>query len=1174
MAKRKFILVLVFSASIGIRGLSAQGDATRIAQWPMDEGSGTVVHDASGRAHHGTLTGNSSEWEWVNGVRGKALFFHGSDTHPYVHIPNHSDFNFSNGSFSIEAWVKIDAFLNAGYGEVVFGSNWASSVGIVLGFGSDSDPINRRRPCFNVATGSSNMVAGGSMAETDAWIHLVGVRDAGQDKLKLYVNGILAGEKTDLSDPVHPTDWSISGQSQTTWSGYVRGCFHGTIDEVSIYNRALTGQDVWSRYSELFPQSGTIQIEAENGIWSGGTVDGNYPGYTGTGFVNLTNTMDSYLEWTVNLPKSGVWDILFRYANGSANNRSCAIAVDGNITTGFLDFLPKGGWDVWAYSDPVRLSLPAGNHKLRITGKTSESAPNIDHIKCFYHGTNSPPAVFFNSPTDSSYFPSNSDIFVKIMPSDNDGRVVDAKLYNGGSLLHTFTFPYGFNWNNVPKGNYVLTATVTDDDGATASSLVHVFVTDGALPARKTGDIILSGVLPGLAQNPGPAPMTGWYTILYKSNWQIYFDNSGMESDKSYQPALLTFLDLPKGNYFVYTNARLSGMFPEPPFNSAWFPEYYHDSAEKMNAAPVAVESGKTTHITMELDRATFIVVDTSPKSLPFKVDGTEYTAPKIFRWRQSDTHALSVDSSIAMPDGRTYTFKGWSNNGKRIQNYVVPPPEFWQVADTVSALFDTTGTGTIKVTLIANSVWSPGFEDHEKFWYSSAYNTGWQVVKEATGLSSPYLPPYHSMEQSKTLLLKDISPGNYYVKGDASLSIPLPFWYPEYYDNSPNQSGATLVHVNASDTTRITITLDWPTVMVIVTNPKPFQISVDGSKYATPRTFGWRQSEIHSLGADEYVDIPGDPIRYVFREWRHGGSRVQNYTVPAPKFNQVTDTLVARFDYYSRLEVQSRYGHPQGSGWYKNWTEVMFSVEDSVIEYSDHSFKFPKPSDLSPKDSLLHLFNRWEGIEGHQAYSGKDNPARFTIYGNTVEKAVWKNQFPLVVSTNDTAMGKVSVQPPGLWQNEDSTVALRALPKTGYRFLRWEGSATDTASLVKVKMDTSKKVAAVFSKLTGVAGRPAPVPASDNPETFRLYPNYPNPFNPGTEIRFDMPVPERVRIEVYSLIGKRVAVLADGAYGPGTYLVRWNGMDASGRPLGSGIYFCRMAAGNFVRINKMQLIR
>jgi hypothetical protein len=521
--------------------------------------------------------------------------------------------------------------------------------------------------------------------------------------------------------------------------------------------------------------------------------------------------------------------------------------------------------------------------------------------------------------------------------------------------------------------------------------------------------------------------------------------------------------------------------------------------------------------------------------------------------------------------------------------------------------------------------------------------------------------------------MIGNLPAGKVYVDAGASFSSSMSMppiydmwmhaWRAEYYDNAYDHSGAKTVNIVDSDTTAVTIDLQWTSFIAVATSPKPFSLTVDGSTTAAPKMFEWRQSETHSIGAPEYVDVPGeDPVRFFFKEWKNGGSRVQNYAVPAPKFcqaadsmvarfdnfktivvntnpiplpyrvdgepynaahafrwnpggfhslsvmdtvtvsgdplryvfrewrqggdrNQVyvvpaptaghlSDSLVARFDRYAELDVQSKYGHPSGSGWHKMWTQISFSVEDSVIEYSDHTFKFLKPSGPAAKDSLLHLFDRWEGIEGYGCYSGNDNPAQFTIYGKTTEKAAWKNQFPLVVSSNDTAMGKASVQPSGLWQNEDSTVTLQAHPKTGYRFVRWEGSVTDTASLFNVKMDTSKKVYAVFEKLTGVADRPEPSPASEKPWTFKLHPNYPNPFNPGTMIRFDVPHAERVRVEVFSLIGKRVGIIADGEYGPGSYLVHWNGKDESGNPMGSGIYFCRMAAGDFVRILKMQLIR
>lgn len=74
----------------------------------------------------------------------------------------------------------------------------------------------------------------------------------------------------------------------------------------------------------------------------------------------------------------------------------------------------------------------------------------------------------------------------------------------------------------------------------------------------------------------------------------------------------------------------------------------------------------------------------------------------------------------------------------------------------------------------------------------------------------------------------------------------------------------------------------------------------------------------------------------------------------------------------------------------------------------------------------------------------------------------------------------------------------------------------------------------------------------------YRLEQNYPNPFNPSTSIRFELSEPSHVRLEVYSVTGQRVAVLADGTLGAGTHQVTF---DAG--HLTSGVYLYRMTSGN-----------
>jgi hypothetical protein len=88
-------------------------------------------------------------------------------------------------------------------------------------------------------------------------------------------------------------------------------------------------------------------------------------------------------------------------------------------------------------------------------------------------------------------------------------------------------------------------------------------------------------------------------------------------------------------------------------------------------------------------------------------------------------------------------------------------------------------------------------------------------------------------------------------------------------------------------------------------------------------------------------------------------------------------------------------------------------------------------------------------------------------------------------------------------------------------------------------------------------------------PTTFALHPNWPNPFNSSTMIRYDVPRTGEVRLTIFNLLGQRVATLLDQRRLAGTYTVTW---DASNLP--SGLYFCRMEAAGFAQTRKMLLVK
>ena len=88
-------------------------------------------------------------------------------------------------------------------------------------------------------------------------------------------------------------------------------------------------------------------------------------------------------------------------------------------------------------------------------------------------------------------------------------------------------------------------------------------------------------------------------------------------------------------------------------------------------------------------------------------------------------------------------------------------------------------------------------------------------------------------------------------------------------------------------------------------------------------------------------------------------------------------------------------------------------------------------------------------------------------------------------------------------------------------------------------------------------------------PEGVLLEQNFPNPFNPGTVVRFKVQDEKWVRLAVFDALGREVAVLVDGVRGAGSHAAVW---DASGMP--SGVYFYRVTAGGFSETRKMLLLR
>jgi len=93
-------------------------------------------------------------------------------------------------------------------------------------------------------------------------------------------------------------------------------------------------------------------------------------------------------------------------------------------------------------------------------------------------------------------------------------------------------------------------------------------------------------------------------------------------------------------------------------------------------------------------------------------------------------------------------------------------------------------------------------------------------------------------------------------------------------------------------------------------------------------------------------------------------------------------------------------------------------------------------------------------------------------------------------------------------------------------------------------------------------------------PSVFALYANYPNPFNPQTTLRYDLPRDGRVRLTIYNLVGQRVRTLVDRHQSAGHYRLTWDGKDDAGFAAASGLYLYRLESATGSLVRKMLMVK
>ena len=213
-----------------------------IAHWRLDEGSGTVAYDYSKNSNTGAVHGAT----WATGIVGDALRFDG--VNDYVSVPHSNTIDVGKGAFSVSMW-----FMSTGQAlqPYLMGKNYGASSkfwGINI-YGKPASTLCTHGAAAVIHDGTSTSEVGCMAGWTNnTWHHLAVVREGGSGPIKLYLDGVLNDTKTDNSGTVNSNAKIVIGKIDN--SGDPR-YFEGLIDDVQIFDRALTTGQVYSQYAAV-----------------------------------------------------------------------------------------------------------------------------------------------------------------------------------------------------------------------------------------------------------------------------------------------------------------------------------------------------------------------------------------------------------------------------------------------------------------------------------------------------------------------------------------------------------------------------------------------------------------------------------------------------------------------------------------------------------------------------------------------------------------------------------------------------------------------------------------------------------------------------------------------------------------------------------------------------------
>jgi hypothetical protein len=232
--------------------------------WRFAENTGTSTADEGPNGNNGTILGGAA---WTNGKFGKALSFDGSND--YVDLGRPASLNLSNfPEVTIEAWINM---ANVSWHNPIYSwtSTWSSQFKLIVSRQAEGNFLIARIISNETANPNGNQITSSPLAlSAGRWYHVALVASK-NNFARLYVDG-------ELKANASITNWSVSGASDATWIGatgsYYAGYFNGTIDDVVVYSRALSADEIKRHYLGNFNASqGTLEMWVKP-QWNGSSI--------------------------------------------------------------------------------------------------------------------------------------------------------------------------------------------------------------------------------------------------------------------------------------------------------------------------------------------------------------------------------------------------------------------------------------------------------------------------------------------------------------------------------------------------------------------------------------------------------------------------------------------------------------------------------------------------------------------------------------------------------------------------------------------------------------------------------------------------------------------------------------------------------------------------------------